>query len=459
MTRASALVRLAVPDAVGAAERALDQARRHDDPKLLARALVAKVSTELLAPVAASESALAETVQLLTTLGDEAEIARVTLQLSKVDVSDSLQPHVAAAENAYRVAVRTGNARLAATAALELAMYLPATDTAAAERWRATAEVSLRPDDLVGPAKLAYARALTDSVALEHLRLLESAHRLRQAASAAGLPQFENFADLYELEALTETGQLTAAEAILGRLQDSARRRPFLNVRMDALNGEVALRARQGRIAEAEVALGQMAALAPVGGAYWESCVHEARGCALLDRGQFAAAAAELEQAHALVGPLDQEALGLKLSLRRLVAALCAGVHVSIAAVQELRSTARRVDAPVVTALVARWLELDEALRSPHQHVLDLPEARDIPEVKALDLELGVLRGGDPDALLAARDAWASLGTTVWAARSLLWHGVLTGTPHPEADELLAVLEAPAGLADTFRAQVSGLRG
>ena len=100
---------------------------------------------------------------------------------------------------------------------------------------------------------------------------------------------------------------------------------------------------------------------------------------------------------------------------------------------------------------------LDDLLNGHVEVAGDLSEAPDLIEARALDFDIAGLRG-DRDKLLAAAQEWAILGTNVFSARSLLWHTELTGTPHPEAEEILALLESPPGLAAHLRAQVAGRR-
>jgi tetratricopeptide (TPR) repeat protein len=460
VAKASALERLTLPhEADVASAVALDAARRRGDEDLLAEALLTRAAVEVLHTPALAPSVLDEALQLLERRGDEAGLARLRWQRAWREVDGGLDIPLALTERAHHVGVMTGDQRLAAGAALDLAMQLPARDLDEAARWERAAAAVLREHDVVAPAKLAYARAYRESVRHEPALELAAALDLQRAGNAAALGRYEHYGRLFALEALTDLGRLEDAEALLDVVLADAEDRPVLTFVVNVGCREVALRARQGRVAEADAALTRVRALLQDDAAYYEAALLDAEGVALLERGHFDAAHTALDRAHALDVDIDQPALGLRVQLRRMVAALSAGRQVPLVDTRQLRVTARGMGAPTIAALASRWFELHDALRAHNDHFLDLPEAPDLPEARALDREITVLRAGDPDGLLDAAREWSTLGSVVWTARALLWHSELTGTEHPEADELLRVLQSPEGLAEAFRAQVRGLRG
>ena len=136
---------------------------------------------------------------------------------------------------------------------------------------------------------------------------------------------------------------------------------------------------------------------------------------------------------------------------------MCAGQAPSLGTIANLRSEARETGLTTISQLANRWLYVDELTRGWSVDLHGLEEL-DVIECRALDREIGALSTGVWDLLLEAADIWAELGTTVWQARALLWHTELTGSPHPEADDLLVVLQSPDGLAEHLRSQVRGLR-
>ncbi len=458
VTRANALELLGLPAALQVSTRAVALARERGDQRLLADALLALAVAEHWLDEPPVDSVASEAEALLDALGDQAGRARLRLDRAYFQAPEDLRTLLTAAEDAYRVAVLTGDARLATRAALELAEFLPVRDPGEADRWRKVAEAGMRPHDVVAPARLAMAQVQTDSVTLEPVRQLASAERLRRAASAAALPRSAFYADVFTMEAATELGRLDVVERLMPGLLQQTVERPLPMVLIQLHLRTVALRARQGRLPEVDAALAAADEIVQKTGAFLEAAVGEARGTVLLERGHFAAALNQLDRAHALDLDLEQPALGLRLSLTRLVAALSSGRRLPNSELQLLRETARTIGAPAVAALAARWLELDELLRAPHSHDLDLPPAPDLATARALDHEIAVLSGGDPDGLLAAAAEWATLGTVVWTARALVWHSAITGVSHPEATDLLVLLDAPPELAGRLGAQVARRR-
>ena len=140
-----------------------------------------------------------------------------------------------------------------------------------------------------------------------------------------------------------------------------------------------------------------------------------------------------------------------------LVASAAAGDTVPLGTIATLRQQSRETGLGTIAQLATRWLYVDELTRGWTVDLHGLLPCNVI-ECRALDLEIAALSNRDWPLLLRAAEVWAELGTTVWRARALLWHSELTGTPSPEADELLAAHQAPAYIAAMLRGQVRELR-
>lgn len=455
--RASALHRLSIPAALEAARDAVAGAATSGDERLVADALMLRAMTAHWGDDEDLAALEQQALLLLEELDDRTGAARLRLSLAYQRAAQDLRILLDAAHDAFRIGSAEGDQRLATQAALDLAEFLPARDPGEARRWCDTASGMLRPHDLVGPARLAMSRAFIDSVTLRPREGLESAAALEAAAIDAELPRSAFYAHCFRAEAATELGLLDEAGEAWAEVAEGARVRPTPMTEIQVHLRRIALHSRRAEWEAVEESFAAADVLVETNGPYFESAVLEARGVHLLDRGHFDDAYVLLDRAHHLDEDLEQPALGLRGALSRLVAALASGRTVPLAEQHKLRSQARTLGAPAVAAVAARWLEVDDVLRRPHTHEPELPEAPDLPAARALDLELSGLRGDRSDLLLAAQE-WASLGTVVWTARAQIWHSELTDRPPPEAEELLELLVAPPGLAETFRSQVRHLR-
>lgn len=221
---------------------------------------------------------------------------------------------------------------------------------------------------------------------------------------------------------------------------------------------EARLRARSGDQPGAQDLLSAVAGHELAGTRVLQHDLAEARAWISLERGRFGEARALAAEAVAIDLETGERCPQLRPRLVELVATVAAGENVSLGTIADLRSLSRDTGLGTIAQLATRWLYVDELTRG---WSVDLHGVQpcEVIECRALDLEIEALSSRRWQRLLDAAEVWAELGTTVWHARALLWHSELTGTPSPDADELLVRLDSPDGLAELLRAQVRGLRG
>lgn len=406
-----------------------------------------------------AERHLARAEELYRALEDLTGLARVALERAFLaSLHDGLAPYVEALDRAYGVAQRSGDERLQARCAQQLALHhAVVTGWAAFEEWAERARSLSRQDDVGFEPRMDLGVGVLCMLGLDPERGLEAARRALGASLELGLDHVHHNAVIVSLDLLLLRGDLAGAAEVLagGREAFSRRKGRWLDLQTDLL--EARLRLRQGDVGASEALLDGVADHELMERRVLRRDLAEARAWCLLERGRFAEAREQATQAVLM----DEESREVTTSLRpRLVAvvASCAnGERVPLSDVSTLAQLSRGTGFGVVASLMSRWLLVDDLTRGWDVDLHGLPQPVTVEE-RALDSEIAALSQRDGDGLLDAASTWAQLGTTVWQARALLWHSELTGTAHPEADDLLDVLQAPAGLAEAFRAQVRDLR-
>ncbi|MGZ6825698.1 MAG: adenylate/guanylate cyclase domain-containing protein [Mycobacteriales bacterium] len=438
--------------------RAVRLAQSQDDQALLAEAELAHGRAGIRVDAGAATASLDSAEQRFAQLGDGPALARV--EWARAHSGTSLQHALRSYEKAFALAQQHGNPRLASQASQELAQLVLARDVAEGVRWRAAAEVLLRADDVLGRARLEAADV--------HLMLLrgdlEPAYPrsvdLVEHTRDLGAVQLHAIALLWAGLTATLTGRLEDAEEHDRAAVALAATRPSRHMELNAGFVRAVRFARSGRTGEALALVDELAERAPaLGHPGFVREAHATRAEVLLSIGRFEEADVAAETAVALDLELEQPSYALRMRHLQVAARVAGGLHVPLSVVAQTRSELRLAGAHGLLAELARWLAVEELRRGFASSLEELPPLSDSIEGTALDTEVLALSSGRPELLVDAASTWAQLGTTVWQARALFWHSELTGTPHPEADELLEVLQAPAGVAETFRAQVRDLRG
>lgn len=445
-------------EALSWADRAEQLAAERGDVGPRALALLLKGRATAYGEPAQAERALAAAEALFSELGDGSGLARVELERANIAASLGLAPRLDAHERAWVMARRAGDNRLAALAAQDLAMHMPNRDLHAAREWRQHALDSMRPDDVLGRGRVSYADALVASLRGERRRARTSFDAVRTAGREAGSQHLQLNATVMGLEQVILDGARDDAAALLAEARAVAATRPTRRLGLDLDMHEALLLSRTGQVVQARALLTRAQAEAEGVGLDFQRQAHAFRARIDLDSGHFGEAIASAEKALALDQQLQQPMLGAALRLVALAGKVAARVRIPLSEGTSMREMFRAAGAPVLAELTARWFREDDLLQGYDEHLSDVGPTPDLFEARALDLEVSALHGGRPELLLEAAEQWAGLGTTVWQARALLWHSELTGGPHPEADELLALVAAPEGLAARLREQVQGVR-
>ena len=325
------------------------------------------------------------------------------------------------------------------------------------DAWAAHARDVSRRDDVGLEPRLDLAEAGLAMFELDPVSGLEPARRALSAGRDLGLGHVYHNSLVATLDLLTLDGSLDDAAALLPEAREYATKytTSWLDLQFDLL--EARLRSRLGEPQAAQLLLDKVAAHDLAGQAVLRRDLAEARAWVALERGRFGEARALAAEALIVDDELGEKCAPLRPRLVNLVASAAAGETVPLGTIATLRQQARETGLGTIAQLATRWLYVDELTRGWTVDLHGLVECG-VVECRALDLEIEALSTGSWSLLARAAEVWAELGTTVWRARALIWHSELTGTPSPEADELLATLEAPADLATTFRAQVRDLR-
>jgi class 3 adenylate cyclase len=442
------------------AERAAAEARALGDEKATAEAalLLARAAprTDRQGAVALYDSA----EQLYAQLDDPTGLARVESERAMIMGSDiGLAQYVERLERAFQLAMRAGDRRLQASTAQALALHhAVASGRTDVEQWSTSAQSFSRADDVGIAPRLDLAAGVLAMYGGHPAEGLDAAGRALASGRSLGLTHVLTNSLTVNINLLVQDGQLATASRVLEEARELARthNHPWWHTVLDL--EEARLKHREGRVQAAADILARLDAGDAAAMAVLRRELHEVHAQTCLDRGDFGQA-----RAHALEAALIDEQTGercpsLRPRLIALIASLQLGHAIPLADIAGLKTSARETGLAVMAELATRWLSVDELTRGWGVDLHGMTQVPDVIECRALDLEIQALSSRRLDLLLEAAEVWGELGTTVWQARSLFWHSELTGTPHPEADELLAVLQSPAGLAETLRAQVRGLR-
>jgi tetratricopeptide (TPR) repeat protein len=446
--------------AIAAGRRAVQLASERGDTKALAEAhlLVATVLVE--GRLDAALEHLDAAAGAFALVDDPAGLARVELQRSwLVQYDAGIAQQLEVMSRAYGMAMRSADVRLQAGVAQDLAMHHAfSSGRSDFELWAQRAQEVSRADDLsVGP-KLEVASAGLDMLGLEARRGLVEARTALTQARELGLDFVQRNALVAAVDLCLRDGKVDEAGQLLAEAREYASRRPtpWHSLQFDLLEAE--LLQRTGRPAEAVALLNDVADAPMAENRVLRRDLAEARAWVALHTGHFAEARANAQQAVVVDQEMGERCAPLRPRLIDLIAATALQEQIPLGDISALRQSSRDTGLPAIAELAMRWIYVDELTRGWTVDLFGLNGA-DVAEASALDLEIAALSQGHPDLLLEAAEVWSSLGTTVWPARALLWHSELTGVEHPEADQLLVTLASPEGLAESFRAQVRGLRG
>ncbi|MGZ4590881.1 MAG: adenylate/guanylate cyclase domain-containing protein [Actinomycetes bacterium] len=447
-------------DSRAVAQQALELARQSGDAGAEGEALL------LLARVTSVEDPNGATVldaaqAAFRALGDVGSEAKVEVERGRLAHLQGGTPlwlqHM---ERAYQLAVRAGDTRLQAGLAQDIAVFHAlATGRTDFERWGAVARAVAREDDAALETRLDLGGAILADQGLDPVAGLPLALRCATSARELGLGTYRLNAEMARARLLLLDGRLVQARQALLSLRELAERRPASHWRLQVDLVEARLRSREGDVAGAEQVLAVVAAHPRLEELVLRRDLAETRAWVALERGHFAQAQAQAQDAVLLDLQAAERCSVLRPRLVAAVAGIASRGQVPLADLSALRSEAQASGLVMVREIVSRFHVVDELVRGWDVDLHALTPELATVEARALDREIAAVMHRDWDGLLEAAATWATLGTTVWQARALLWHAELTGAEHPEADALLARLQAPPGLAETFRAQVRDLRG
>lgn len=447
-------------EAATAAERALGLAMQRGDARAAAEARLHLGRAHMQGDASLAEEHLALADQGFGSVGDLGGQARVALTRSFYGIWEGgIAQQVAQLERAYTLAMRSGDQRLQATAAQQLAMHHGfSTGREEFELWSERAVSVSRADDAGVQPRLDTARAALAFFELAPVKGRTAAMDALVAGRDLGLRHVYANAMIAVLDLAIIAGDLSLARSMLpeARTFAASRTSPWSGMQYDLL--ETRLLQREGDLPGARRLLASVAAQELAGTTLMRRDLAETRAWVALETGHFTEARAQAAEAVLVDEETGDLCPVLRPRLVDLVAAAASGARPALGEIAALKAVARRTGLTTVAELASRWLYVDEVARGWPVDVYGLEQV-DTVEVRALDLEIEALSTGSWDLLEQAAAVWAELGTTVWQARALLWHSELTGAEHPEADRLLEVLQSPAGLGDQLRGQVRALKG
>jgi class 3 adenylate cyclase len=458
ITKADTLARRMLEgDALQLAEACItDAVERGDQDAVADASLVAGAAAALSEPHRA-RAHFARAEEVLAAHEDRAGLTR--LDVARVWLSDVLLPdRLAVMERAHGQAMRIGDLQLTSSTAQDLAMFCPGRDPRDAEHWRGVVSGLLRRDDIVGEARMLWADAYLHYARQERTEAIASCVQGSEAAADAASQQMGVNCDLLLLTCLAEAGRLAEAESLHSRLLGLAETRPTDRLRVDATLPLVLVRSRQGRVEEARALLSEVRETSERLGPHYVAEWDEVAARHAQDRGDFAESSRRAQRARDAYAGLGLLSFALRAECVDLASRTAVGAQITLTELANARARARDFGSDFALALLGLGGQLRDLLLGHRDREPELFEHVHEVEVRALALETRAIWEGTHDLLLDAAETWSALGTTVWQVRSLLWHAELTGGEHREAVELLAVLDAPTGLADTLRAQVRGLR-
>ncbi|MFN2540110.1 MAG: adenylate/guanylate cyclase domain-containing protein [Mycobacteriales bacterium] len=437
--------RLAAPLA---AERG-DAAARAQVALLEGRSLV------LSAPHAA-EARLRDAMTWFEEAGDRPGAARAGVERAIIlEPQEGLMPVLRAHEEAYRVGLQTGDKRLLAHAAQQLAFFWSMRSRRDSTQWVDRATTASRSDDVAGAATVLLADAAGCMLTMQWAQGAALAQEAVDVAQTCGADFVIRNAVMVAVECSVHLGDLERGAELLATLEGMAPARPNARLRQTALGHRAMLAARQGEAVQADEAL--MAAMATDAASeqVYARFNEFVAAQVLMERGAFVEAERRALAAYALDELLDQPLEALAARLLVLRARVAAGHRISLHEGLALPREAEERGAPALATVARQWLRLDDVLRGEVD--TELPaEPCDLAESRALHLETVALREREPELLLEAAEEWSRLGATIWPARALSWHTELAGETHPEVADILRAVGAGPDRAEYFAAQVRG---
>jgi class 3 adenylate cyclase len=448
-----------VPEAGAAAGRALAMAEERADLAAAAEAHLQLARALRFRDPQEAHEHLDQAAELYERVTDRAGVARAEIERGiAAGRSAGLASYLGHLEQAYQLAMRSADVRLQASCAQLLAMHHAiVSGRPGYEVWAELARSVSRSDDVGLEPRLDVATAVLADLGLVPEGGLEAALRALAAGRDLALEHVYTNALVAIVSLLLLAGRLDEGHELLREAREHATSRgaSWLHLQLDLL--EARLLQRGGRPGDAAALLEGVAAHDLADREVLRRDLAEARAWVALERGRFGEARALAVEAVAIDQEMNERCSPMRPRLVELVATVAAGDAPSLGTIATLRAEARETGLTTIAQLASRWLYVDELTRGWSVDLHGLEEL-DVVECRALDLEIGAFSSGLWDMLRDAAAVWAELGTTVWQARALLWHSELTGTPSPEADEILRSLDAPEDLAGQFRAQVRGLR-
>jgi hypothetical protein len=442
-----------------AARTALALAEERQDNAARAEACLQLARTVRFIDEQLAADRLAAAEEAYGVVGDTAGVARVQIERGiQAGHKHGLTSYLTHLEQAFHQAMRSSDVRLQAGCAQLLAMHHAfVRGRASFEEWAARARDVARADDVGVEQRLDLALAGLAFFGLDPNEGLEASQRALAGGRDLGIVHVYSNALVTTLELLVSAGRLDSAERLLPEAHAHGDSRPSPWLGLQFWLAEARLRSRLGDVAAAQQALEHVASFDLSDVAVLRRDLAEARAWVALERGRFGEARALAAEAVTADEDMDERCASLRPRLIEIVAGAALGDSIPLGSIASIRSLARETGLGTVAQLANRWLYVEELTHGWSVDLHGLVECGVI-ECRALDLEIAALSNRDWPLLLRAAEVWAELGTTVWRARALLWHSELTGAMSPEADEILAALDAPADLAQQLRAQVRELR-
>jgi class 3 adenylate cyclase len=455
-------------EAVAAADAALALAGERADLAARARLLRARALSESgrLAESAPDVAAARAAFAALGDAGGEADALWVEAMNLRYD---DMARHIQLSREVYDAYARAGSREQQAWLAQDLAYLLTLEGGPDQRRWAVEAARLIdRETDLRGRAALTRTDALLASFRRDWAGALRLARDAEEDAHDSGAVWVEVDALLVQQECLGMTGELEAAERVRERLVALAGALAAPRVRAMSALVAARVRPRSRRPDEARALLAEARELLRARNARLDLLEADvAEAYVALDTGRWA-------DVPALTAPLvsyaDGRGWGLYAASARMVTGRAVLALDPAAAAEPLAETldaARRHDVPQLGALAAACVEQAQLLVGDDTTASIGDNAAGLVETRAMlaeNVALRALRAGDPAGAARRLDdaarLWATLGATVWLARSLVWEAeCLRRAGDAGADrveepvpDLLRDLAAPDGLATALRA-------
>lgn len=442
-----------------AARRAVALAEGRADPRATAEAYLHLGRASLYSDLGRALAELDRAAAAFAEVGDVGGEARVEIARGFAHQHDAgIAQQLAGLERSYHLAMRSADTRLQASCAQQLAMHHAfSTGRQEFETWAERSRDMSRRDDLALEPRLQVAWSALASYELDPVRGRATAHDALTAGRELGLRDAYANALITSVDLAVLAGDAAEARLLLAEAREFAATRPspWWGLQYDL--EEARLLSRSGEQDAAQRLLAGVSTHELAANRVLQHDLAEARAWIALERGRFGEARALAAEAVAIDLENGERVPQLRPRLIELVATVAAGHNVALSTIADLRAMSRDTGLGTIAQLATRWLYVDELTRG-WSIDLHMVHPCDVVECRALDLEMEAFRSRSWDVFLDAATVWAELGITIWQARALLWHSELTGSPSPEADEILRALQSPDDVAELLRSQVRGLR-